>query len=301
MSRTTEELNPDARDLDLRSTEDILNLINGEDQGVPVAVRKAIPSLARAVDETVARVRAGARVFYVGAGTSGRVGVLDASEISPTFGSAPDLFQAIIAGGFEACHQSTEASEDDAVRGEQDLRARGCRGADVVVGIAASGETPYTLGALAWARSVGALTISICCNPNSALSRSAEIAVTPVVGPEVVAGSTRMKAGTAQKLVLNMYSTTVMVRLGHVYSHWMINLQMKNNKLRARGLRILKEATGKPEAECSQAIESSGEDLRVALVMLMCGKGADAARAALKAHSWDLRKTVIDLTGGAKP
>lgn len=301
MRRITEELNPAARDLDLRSTEDILKLINAEDQGVPRAVQQVIAALAQAVDEAVARVRAGGRVFYIGAGTSGRLGVLDASEIPPTFGSGSDLFQAIIAGGFDACHKSTESSEDNALRGEQDLRARRCGAGDVVVGIAASGETPYTLGALAWARSAGVLTISLCCNPGSTLTRSADIAITPVVGPEVVAGSTRMKAGSAQKLVLNMFSTAVMVKLGHVYSHWMINVQMKNAKLRARGLRILTETTGKPEAECRDAIAACAGDLRVAMVMLLSETGADAARASLKAHGWDLRKTLKDLTGGTKP
>ncbi len=301
MKGITEELNPDARDLDLRSTEDILNLINAEDQGVPRAVGKEITALAKAVDEAVVRVRAGGRVFYVGAGTSGRIGVLDASEVPPTFGTAPGLFQAIIAGGYEACHQSTEVSEDDAVRGEQDLRSRGCRAGDVVVGIAASGETPYTIGALKWARAAGAFTISLCCNPDSALPRSTHIAVTPLVGPEVVAGSTRMKAGTAQKLMLNMFSTAVMVRLGNVYSHWMINLQMTNSKLRARGLRILTEATRKSEAACREAIDHCGGDLRIALVMLLGGTRADTAREALQAHAWDLRKTLNDLTGGAMP
>jgi N-acetylmuramic acid 6-phosphate etherase len=298
MKRITEEPNPASRDLDLRSTEEILGLINTEDQAVPGAVREVIPMIARAVNEAVVRMRAGGRVFYIGAGTSGRLGVLDASEIPPTFGVDAELFQAVIAGGYGACHRSIEASEDDTSQGERDLRARGCRAGDVVVGIAASGETPYTLGALTWARSAGALTIALCCNPDAALLRAADIAVTPVAGPEIIAGSTRMKAGTAQKLVLNMFSTAVMVRLGHVYSHWMVNVQMKSAKLKARGLRILLEATGMPEAECRKAIASSGDDLRVALVMLTSRSGPQRARANLQAHGWNLRETLKDLAGG---
>lgn len=298
MKRITEEHNPASRDLDLRSTEEILALINTEDQGVPGAVREVLPMVARAVDEAAARLRAGGRVFYIGAGTSGRLGVLDAAEIPPTFGVDAELFQAVIAGGYDACHRSIEASEDDALQGERDLRGHGCRAGDVVVGIAASGETPYTLGALTWARSAGALTIALCCNPDAALLHAADIAITPVVGPEIIAGSTRMKAGTAQKLVLNMFSTAIMVRLGHVYSHWMLNVQMKSAKLKTRGLRILMEATGMPEAECRKAIASSGNDLRVALVMLASGTGPQRARASLQAHGWNLRETLRDIAGG---
>ncbi|MGH8247342.1 MAG: N-acetylmuramic acid 6-phosphate etherase, partial [Gammaproteobacteria bacterium] len=237
MSRITEARNPASRDLDLLSTENILTLINTEDQQVASAVSKVISPLARAVDETVARLRQGGRVFYIGAGTSGRLGVLDASEIPPTFGVSSDLFQAAIAGGFEACYSATEVSEDDSAQGARDLAARGCRAGDVAVGIAASGDTPYTRGALEWAKTTGARTVAICCNPASPLSALVDHAITPVVGPEIISGSTRMKAGTAQKLVLNMFSTATMVRLGYVYGHWMINVQMKNQKLKTRGLR----------------------------------------------------------------
>ena len=301
MDRDTELPNPLSRDLDLRATDEILFLINAEDQGIAPAVRGIIPTLARAVDETAARLRAGGRVFYTGAGTSGRLGVLDAAEIPPTFGVDPELFQAILAGGQDASQSSMEASEDDTAQGARDLRDRGCRPADVVVGITASGETPYTLGALTWARSARSLTIAICCDPAATAAGIVDFAIAPEVGPEIIAGSTRMKAGTAQKLVLNMFSTGVMVRLGSVYSHWMISVQMKNSKLRERGLRILEEITGKPESDCREALAGSEWDLRVALVMLLCGCGPAPARARLQARGWDLRAALADIAEGEAP
>ena len=297
MRRVTEARNPSSRDLDLLATVDILRVINREDQSVPRVVATVIPTLALAVDETVARLRAGGRVFYVGAGTSGRLGVLDSSEIPPTFGVPTVLFQGVIAGGYGACHSATEASEDDAAHGGRDLQARGCCGTDVVLGIAASGETPYTRGAIAWARRAGALTIALCCNPDSPLAQLAELAVTPVVGPEVLAGSTRMKAGTAQKLVLNMFSTATMVRLGHVYSNWMVNLEMKNNKLEQRGLRILVEATGKSEDQCRTALAAAGTDLKVALVMLLAGVPSETARRQLEGSAGNVRAALQHAAG----
>jgi N-acetylmuramic acid 6-phosphate etherase len=295
MSRITETRNPASKDLDQRSTQQILDLINVEDQLVAPAVREIIPSLARAVDETVARMKMGGRVFYLGAGTSGRLGILDASEIPPTFGVSPELFQGIIAGGYEACYSATEASEDDAAQGARDLETRGCSAGDIVVGIAASGTTAYTQGALEWAKTKGALTVSLCCNPDSPLPALADHAITVVVGPEIIAGSTRMKAGTAQKLVLNMFSTATMVKLGHVYSHWMINVQMKNQKLKARGLRILMEITGAPEPDCRTALEEAGTDLKLALVMLLGRMAAEPARHALGASGGNLRRTLQEL------
>lgn len=292
MSRITEERNPASRDLDLLSTEEILEIINTQDESVPIAVRMVIPTLARAVDATAARLMSGGRVFYIGAGTSGRLGVLDASEIPPTFGVSGEVFQGVIAGGYEACVAATEVSEDDSEQGGRDLAARGCRPSDVVVGIAASGTTPYAQGAIEWAKRIGALTIAICCNPDAPLSSSADLAVTPIVGPEVLAGSTRMKAGTAQKLVLNMFSTATMVRLGHVYGNWMVNVQMKNTKLSERGLRILKEVTGLPEDACRTALESAGRDLKVALVMLLKGSDAETSRQALRRSGGDIRATL---------
>ena len=301
MTRITEENNPEARDLDLRPTEDVLRVINAEDQGVAAAVRNTISEIARAVNETAERLRAGGRVFYIGAGTSGRLGVLDAAEIAPTFGTDQALFQAVLAGGYDACHSAAEVSEDDSGQGERDLRARGCRAGDAVVGITASGDTPYTIGALRWARSAGALTIAVCCNRDTEASRIADIAIAPVAGPEVIAGSTRMKAGTAQKLVLNMFSTGVMVRLGNVFGHWMVNVQMSNAKLKSRGMRILMEATGRGEEECRAAVSESGGDLRIAMVMVLAGVEAESARSRLLAHNWNLRQTLEQICGGGSP
>jgi N-acetylmuramic acid 6-phosphate etherase len=261
-------------------------------------VKAVIPALCRAVDESAPRVRSGGRVFYVGAGTSGRLGVVDAAEIPPTFGVPPELVQAVLCGGYEACYTSAETSEDDAQEGERRLRDRGCAASDVVVGIAASGSTPFTLGAVAWARSAGALTVGISCDPDSALARISDIPISPVVGPEVIAGSTRMKSGTAQKMVLNMFSTGLMVRLGHVYSHWMVNVEMKNAKLKKRGLRILREATGASESACRAAVSRSGGNLRVALVMMLSGSGPEQARGSLQANGWELRKAVRHILGG---
>jgi N-acetylmuramic acid 6-phosphate etherase len=296
MSQITEARNPSSRDLDLMSTEEVLHLINTEDQAVPSAVRQVIPALARAIDAVFLRNLSGGRIFYVGAGTSGRLGVLDASEIPPTFGVAADLFQGVIAGGYSACYSATEASEDDAARGASDLEDRGCRPTDSVVGIAASGETPYTKGAVEWARKIGALTVAICSNPDSSLSRLAGHAITPIVGPEVLSGSTRMKAGTAQKLVLNMFSTAIMTRLGYVYSNWMVNVKMTNAKLKARGLRILEQATGLPETHCRTALEAAG-DLKVALVMLLGQTDLQQAQNRLIASRGNVRNALQDVAG----
>src|SRR5262249_10820563 len=198
---------PKTSAIDRASTLEALRLINLEDQEVAVAVERTLPAVAEAVDRIVARLKAGGHLFYVGTGTSGRLGVLDASEIPPTFGASPRMVQAVIAGGYDACYKAVEASEDDRDAGARDLAARGVRSADAVIGLAASGRTPYTIGAVAYARSLGALTVSVTCNPGSEISQVTEIAIEPIVGPEVIAGSTRLKAGTAQKLVLNMIST----------------------------------------------------------------------------------------------
>ncbi|HYN84919.1 MAG TPA: N-acetylmuramic acid 6-phosphate etherase [Pyrinomonadaceae bacterium] len=212
----TEQENPRTRDIGQLPTLDVVRLMNDEDTHVADAVRRVLPEVAGAVERIVARLKDGGRLFYVGTGTSGRLGVLDASECPPTFGVSPELVQGVIAGGYEACHRATEASEDDAGAGARDLDARGFAAGDVLVGIAASGRTPYTVGALEHARALGAFTIALTCAPASPVTRAAEVSIVPVVGPEVIAGSTRLKAGTAQKLVLNMLSTATMIRLGYV-------------------------------------------------------------------------------------
>jgi len=233
----TEQTNPASASIDTLSTESVLRIMNAEDRQVADAVEREIPAIARAVDAIVAAFERGGRLFYLGAGTSGRLGVLDASECPPTFNVPPEMVQGIIAGGEAALSQATETTEDDPATGARDLEIRGFTASDVLVGIAASGRTPYVLGAVGKARRMGALTVGISCTPDSELARAVEIAITPLVGPEVVAGSTRMKAGTAQKLVLNMLSTGAFVRLGYVYGNLMVNVQPKNQKLRDRARR----------------------------------------------------------------
>jgi N-acetylmuramic acid 6-phosphate etherase len=247
----TERRNPASEHIDTLPTVDILRVINNEDRAVADAVAAAIPQIALAVDKVVERFSTGGRLFYIGAGTSGRLGVLDASECPPTFSVPPEMVQGIIAGGEAALSRATEASEDDPASGERDLFARGFTGADALVGIAASGRTPYVLGAAAAARRVGALTVGIACTPDSPLCAAAEISIELITGPEIVTGSTRMKAGTATKLALNMITTASMVKLGYVYGNLMVNVQPRNEKLRDRARRIVRDATGigmKPQA-----------------------------------------------------
>jgi N-acetylmuramic acid 6-phosphate etherase len=277
----TERENPRTAQISSLPTEDILRLINEEDAGVPLAVRQVLSEVKKAVDEIVKRLQTGGRLFYIGTGTSGRLGVLDASECPPTFGVSPDLVQAIIAGGYEACYRAVEASEDDEDAGPRDLQQRGFRKADVLVGIAASGRTPYTVGAVRYARDAGALTIAITCVPGSAITNAAEISIVPVVGPEVIAGSTRLKAGSAQKLVLNMISTAAMIRLGYVTGNRMTNVQTRNVKLQARAIRILMAEAGLDEGAATKGLATADGNLPVALVMAKTGCDLSQANAAL--------------------
>ena len=263
----TERVNPVSRDIDARSTMEVLRIINEEDRGVAGAVAAEIPQIAQAVDRTVDAIRGGGRLFYIGAGTSGRLGVLDAAECPPTFHVPSGLVQGIIAGGEAALARATEANEDDPEAGKRDLLARGFSRSDVLVGIAASGRTPYVLGAIQAARELGALTIGISCTPESELARAVEIAITPLVGPEVIAGSTRMKAGTATKLVLNMISTTVMIRLGYVYGNLMVNVEPKNSKLADRAKRIIAQSAEVSYEKAGELLKESGGSVKVAIVM----------------------------------
>jgi N-acetylmuramic acid 6-phosphate etherase len=291
----TEQENPRTAQISSLSTEDIVRLMNDEDARVAEAVREVLPSVAQAVDEIVARIQNGGRLFYVGTGTSGRLGVLDASECPPTFGVSPDLVQAIIAGGYEACYRAVEASEDDAVAGARDLENRGFRSGDALVGIAASGRTPYTVGAIEQARRLGALTIAITCVPDSAIARAAKIAIIPLVGPEVIAGSTRLKAGTAQKLILNMLSTATMIKLGYVTGNRMTNVQTRNVKLQARAVRILMAETGVEQKLAEQTLAQADGKLPVALVMTMAKVDRAAAEQALAEATGAVSKAVAGL------
>ena len=253
----TEQENPRSKDLSSQSTAEIVALMNEEDALVAVAVKRVLADVVKAVDEIVVRLAKGGRLFYTGTGTSGRLGVLDASECPPTFGVSPELVQGVIAGGYDACHRAVEASEDDADAGASDLRQRGFDGGDVLVGIAASGRTPYTVGAVKYARSLGAFAVALTCVPGSPITEAAELSIVPVVGPEVVTGSSRLKAGTAQKMVLNMISTATMVRLGYVSGNRMSNLQPRNVKLRERAVRIVMAETGVDQQTAVSALESS--------------------------------------------
>ena len=264
----TEQDNPQTRNLSSLSAAEIVLKMNQEDSLVAAAVAKELPAIGRAVEEIVRRLTNSGRLFYVGTGTTGRLGVLDASECPPTFGVSPELVQAIIAGGYEACYRAVEASEDDTEASRSDLEARGFTKADVLVGIAASGRTPYTVGAVSYARSIGAFTIAITCVPDSAITEAAELSIVPVVGPEVVTGSTRLKAGTAQKMVLNMLSTAALVRLGYVSGNRMSNLRARNSKLHARALRILMAETGVDEAAAAAALEVAKGETSVALAII---------------------------------
>jgi N-acetylmuramic acid 6-phosphate etherase len=290
--RATEQRNPRTRGLDLLSTQNLLRALNREDTSVPRAVAKEIPAIARAVETMAHALSQGGRVFYVGAGTSGRLATLDASEIPPTFGVSPKMFQAIIAGGNRALTNAVEGAEDSSAQGAKDISARHLTNRDVVVGITASGSTPYVLGALFKATKVGAATIGITSNRNSPLAKSVKILIATNTGPEAITGSTRLKAGTAQKLVLNMLSTATMVRLGRVYDNWMIGVSLTNQKLRKRGQRILQEASGASVSEAARALRQSGHDPCIALIMLKKKVTASEAQLLLSAANGNMRRAL---------
>src|ERR1044071_3084562 len=239
--------------------------MNDEDATVAAAVKRVLGDVVKAVNETVARLEKGGRLFYTGTGTSGRLGVLDASECPQTFGVSPEMVQGVIAGGYDACYRAVEASEDDAEAGGADLKQKGFTASDVLVGIAASGRTPYTVGAIRYARSLGAFTVALTCVPGSSITEVAELSIVPVVGPEVVTGSSRLKAGTAQKMVLNMISTATMVRLGYVSGNRMAHLQPRNVKLRERAVRIVMAETGVDEQAAMSALDFSDWSVQRAL------------------------------------
>ena len=287
--RATEQRNPRTRGLDAMSTSGILRAIHREDATVARAVAHAIPAIARAVDAIVGALNRGGRVFYVGAGTSGRLASLDAAEIPPTFGTPARKVQAVIAGGRRALTHAVEGAEDNEAQGARDLAARRLSRNDAVIGITASGATPYVLGALAYARRRGVVVIGITSNPRTPVTRLAPISIVTETGPEAITGSTRMKAGTAQKMVLNMLSTAAMTRLGRVYDNWMIGVALTNRKLKQRGLRILAEASDSSVAEATRALRQSGHDLRAAFIMLKRGVDARTVRRLLRRAGGDLR------------
>jgi len=288
----TESDNPNTSEIDKVSTFEAVRLINNEDKLVAAAIEKVLPDVAIAIDRIVERMQNGGRLFYIGTGTSGRLGVLDASEIPPTYGVSYDLVQGVIAGGYDALFKATESSEDNKEQGAEDLKARGLTAKDAVVGIAASGTTPYTIGAVKYARELGCFTAAIVCNPESKITETAEIAIVPVVGPEAITGSTRMKAGTAQKLILNMISTIAMIRLGYVCGNRMTNMKASNEKLQDRAARILMDETGIERSAAEKLMEDAGGDLRVALVMQEAGLNREKSVELLKQSDFSIKDAI---------
>lgn len=288
----SERRNARSTGIDLMQSADIVACMIAEDRTVAGAVAAEAPAIATAVDRIVAAFGAGGRLIYIGAGTSGRLGVLDASECPPTFSVAPGMVVGIIAGGDHALRHPVEAAEDDPAQGAADLEAHGLNPRDIVVGIAVSGTTPYVVGALRHARAIGAGTIALSCNPASVIAGIAEIAISPVVGPEVVTGSTRLKSGTAQKMVLNILSTASMIRMGKTYGNLMVDVTISNRKLAHRAAGILREATGCSDAEAETLLQDSGGKVKLAILMQITGLDAAAAAAILEAERGFLRQAI---------
>lgn len=278
--------------IDLMSTAEILDTINAEDHLVPDAVGKTLPQVARAVDAIVAAFGKGGRLVYTGAGTSGRLGVLDASECPPTFGVPPEMVVGLIAGGPKAIISAVEGAEDSVEGGAADLSDIGLTDRDVVVGIAVSGRTPYVIGALNYAKALGCVTVGLTCNPDSAIARLADISIAPLVGAEVVTGSTRLKSGTAQKLVLNMLTTASMIRIGKTYQNLMVDLRTSNEKLLARAVRIVMQATDCTAEDAEVALLRAGSDVKLAILTILTGQSVDDARAALDGAGGFLRRAL---------
>ena len=295
MSRVSERVNPRSRGIDAKTIVEVLEIINGEDSRVAGAVASQLAELKRAVEYTVSTLRGGGRVFLVGAGTSGRLCVLEAAEIPPTYGLPSENFQAVIAGGHEAVFRSVEAAEDEEEDAERDLARLGLGEADLVVGVSASGFTPYVLGAVEYARSLGAQTVGVTNNEDTPLSGLVDVAIEAVVGPEVVAGSTRMKAGTAQKMVLNMMTTASMVKLGLVHDGYMVGVQASNRKLVDRSIGMITEITGVDRAEAENWLNAAGGDVRVAILLAMTDMTPDEARASLE--GWVSLREILERRG----
>ena len=278
----TEQRNPNTTHIDTLSTLEMVRLINQEDQKVALAVAQVAPEIARAIDVITRQLSQGGRLFYAGCGTSGRLGILDAVECPPTYSTDPELVQAIIAGGYPAIFRAVEGAEDDFDLGRRDLQERGFASQDVLVGLAASGRTPYVLGAMGYARELGAAVIAVTCCPGSEVDRMADIGIAPTPGPEVITGSTRMKSGTAQKMVLNMLSTGTMIKLGKVYGNLMVDVKPSNEKLIRRCITIVREAVGCEEDQAVSALEACGYRPKVAIVMLLKKIDAEQARELLE-------------------
>ena len=294
MKITTERDNPRSANIDQMSTFDAVSLINSEDAKVAAAVKEALPQVAEAVDVISAALSSGGRLFYVGAGTSGRLGVLDAVECVPTFSTPPDLIQAVLAGGSDALTRSIEGAEDQPGQAETDLAGRGLTAEDVVCGIAASGRTPYVIGALQYARSRGAATIAVACNARSPICELADVGISVDVGPEVIAGSTRMKAGSAQKMILNMLSTATMIRLGKIYGNLMVDVKVTNQKLAERACRLVMRLAAVDDQEARQLLQRADNEVKTAVVMKRLAVEQREARRLLAEAKGKLRALIGD-------
>ncbi len=288
----SEGRNPETMDIDLLPSLEIVQRINQQDKLVPLAVEKVLPEIAQAVDKITAAFKAGGRLVYMGAGTSGRLGVLDASECPPTFGVSDQMVIGLIAGGPEAILKAREGAEDSPLLGKQDLQSIGFNQHDVVVGIAASGRTPYVIGGLEYANEIGATTVALSCNPDSPIADIARIAISPVVGPEALTGSTRLKSGTAQKLVLNMLTTASMIRIGKSYQNLMVDVKATNEKLVARAARIVMQATDCKEEQATQVLKQTNYEVKLAILMILTDLDIDTARQQLAHQDGFLRKAV---------
>ena len=293
----TEARNPDTINIDKQSSLEIVELINREDAKVAVAIQPILPDIAKVVDSIVAAILAGGRLFYLGAGTSGRIGILDASECPPTYGTDPELVQGLIAGGAQAILRAVEGAEDSDSLATEDLQSKQLNSSDIVIGIAASGRTPYVIGGLRYAKSMGCQTVSLSCSSDSQLGRIADHSLTVVTGPEVIMGSTRMKAGTAQKMVLNMLTTATMIKLGKVYSNLMVDVQATNRKLQERAKRIVALATGVSHSQVEEALNAAGGSAKLAIIMILAGASAEEAAQLLQAGNGFVAKA-LTLRGG---
>ena len=285
----TEQRNPNSMHVDSLSALEIVQLMNDEDKQVPLAIEKCLPQIAQAVECIVAAFQQGGRLVYIGAGTSGRLGVLDASECPPTFGVSPEMVKGIIAGGERALRHPIEGAEDSKAQAVVDLQTIEFSSKDVLVGIAASGRTPYVIGALEYAKSLGSVTVSIASNPNSAMANIVDIAIDTVVGPEVLTGSSRLKSGTAQKLVLNMLTTASMILMGKCYQNLMVDVQASNEKLKARAIRIVMQATDCDKALAEETLKQADQNAKLAIMMILSGLDRAQAEALLEKHQGKLQ------------
>ena len=297
---TTERRNPASAHIDSCTTLEMVTIMQQEDSKIAAAIQKILPDIARAIDETSLRLQEGGRLFYLGAGTSGRLGILDASECPPTYGTDPELVQGLIAGGIPAIFRAQEGAEDNPGLAVHDLKEHGFSAKDVLVGIAASGRTPYVIGGLKYSRELGALTIALACSEHAEIAALADIALTPVTGPEVVTGSTRMKAGTAQKLVLNMLSTGTMIKLGKVYGNLMVDIKASNKKLEERAIRIVMEGSGCERTEAEKALKGADGHAKLAILMVVAGVSAGEGKALLERTAGHLAAAIRLAAGGVK-